>query len=441
MTNDDRPSSAAARKAGRPTPEAAREISSRITAAAEDLFVELGYERTTMDEVARRAQVSKRTLYARFPGKDDLFLAAVERGSDRKIAELEAVRVRKGALPLRLEDFARKLVAVLTEPRFIAFERIMAAEAGRFPAVTAARSRSGIERVSAIVSRVLREDPPFSAMDTKELMLRSQIFLAMAVLPLVRRALYGEPPIEDVDSSFMPRAIEMFLAGNAEGRSFASEPAEGETPENPPAAAESRPAATGAAPRRRASASGRPTTRDRILAAAMQRFARGSYDNTGLRDIAADVGVDVAYVHRSFGSKEALFAQALDAATSHSRLKTRLAKDELPRAIAELFAQSTDLYREKVRPLDIMIRSMGSPAATRILSRRLGEEFIAPISLDLDAPQEIRATMIASLLLGIGIVRDVLQLPALTRDTRQVASFLEVIVEAIVEADCEAPED
>ena len=191
MTNDDRPSSAAARKAGRPTPEAAREISSRITAAAEDLFVELGYERTTMDEVARRAQVSKRTLYARFPGKDDLFLAAVERGSDRKIAELEAVRVRKGALPLRLEDFARKLVAVLTEPRFIAFERIMAAEAGRFPAVTAARSRSGIERVSAIVSRVLREDPPFSAMDTKELMLRSQIFLAIAVPPLVSRALYG----------------------------------------------------------------------------------------------------------------------------------------------------------------------------------------------------------------------------------------------------------
>lgn len=41
------------------------------------------------------------------------------------------------------------------------------------------------------------------------------------------------------------------------------------------------------------------TTRERILKAAILRFSAHSYDNTGLRDIAADVGVDMAYVHRS----------------------------------------------------------------------------------------------------------------------------------------------
>lgn len=44
-------------------------------------------------------------------------------------------------------------------------------------------------------------------------------------------------------------------------------------------------------------------TRDRILNAAILRFARSSYESVGLRDIAADAGVDVAYVHRLFWFK------------------------------------------------------------------------------------------------------------------------------------------
>ncbi|MFD2029187.1 TetR/AcrR family transcriptional regulator [Ancylobacter dichloromethanicus] len=52
---------------------------------------------------------------------------------------------------------------------------------------------------------------------------------------------------------------------------------------------------------------GEGTTRQTILTAAAKRFASASYDEVSLRDISADVDVDVAYVHRSFGSKENLF--------------------------------------------------------------------------------------------------------------------------------------
>jgi AcrR family transcriptional regulator len=54
---------------------------------------------------------------------------------------------------------------------------------------------------------------------------------------------------------------------------------------------------------RRRSTESTVATRDRILNAAMERFSRTSYEQTGLRDIAADVGVDVAYVHRCFARK------------------------------------------------------------------------------------------------------------------------------------------
>ncbi|MFL6117265.1 MAG: TetR/AcrR family transcriptional regulator [Catenulispora sp.] len=42
-------------------------------------FLESGFERTSMDAIAARAETSKRSLYAHFPTKDALFLAVVDR--------------------------------------------------------------------------------------------------------------------------------------------------------------------------------------------------------------------------------------------------------------------------------------------------------------------------------------------------------------------------
>lgn len=58
----------------RPSPEKHR----TIVAAARTLFVERGYLAVSMDEVARTAEVSKRTVYARFENKEALFAAVLE---------------------------------------------------------------------------------------------------------------------------------------------------------------------------------------------------------------------------------------------------------------------------------------------------------------------------------------------------------------------------
>ena len=52
-------------------------------------------------------------------------------------------------------------------------------------------------------------------------------------------------------------------------------------------------------------------TRDRTLNAAVLRFPRHFYDEIGLRDVAAGVGIDASYVHNCFGSKESLFTEVL----------------------------------------------------------------------------------------------------------------------------------
>ena len=54
------------------------ELREHILLAAKDVFLEMGFERTSMDVVAVRAATSKRSLYAHFESKDKLFLAVVD---------------------------------------------------------------------------------------------------------------------------------------------------------------------------------------------------------------------------------------------------------------------------------------------------------------------------------------------------------------------------
>lgn len=61
---------------------------------------------------------------------------------------------------------------------------------------------------------------------------------------------------------------------------------------------------------------GRPAgvsdARKRILSAARDLFARNGFDNTSIRMVATEAGVDPALVHHYFGTKQQLFAAAVD---------------------------------------------------------------------------------------------------------------------------------
>src|SRR6478735_9683731 len=50
----------------------------RITAAAAELMLQRGFDRTTVDDVAAKAGVGKATVYRRWPSKEDLAVAAME---------------------------------------------------------------------------------------------------------------------------------------------------------------------------------------------------------------------------------------------------------------------------------------------------------------------------------------------------------------------------
>jgi AcrR family transcriptional regulator len=79
----------------------------RILDATERLRARLGYQKTTMDDVAREAGVAKRTIYMYFSGKEELALAVVDRVVDRLIERLEVIASGPGEAAEQLKEMLR----------------------------------------------------------------------------------------------------------------------------------------------------------------------------------------------------------------------------------------------------------------------------------------------------------------------------------------------
>ena len=61
----------------------------RVIEAAERLFIEQGFDATSIDQVAGEAGFTKGAVYSNFESKEDLFFAVYERRAERGIAEAE----------------------------------------------------------------------------------------------------------------------------------------------------------------------------------------------------------------------------------------------------------------------------------------------------------------------------------------------------------------
>jgi TetR/AcrR family transcriptional repressor of mexJK operon len=104
-----------------------------IVSAATELFLHAGYGDVSMDAIAAKAGVSKRTVYSHFPGKDVLFAAVMTRhcgevsGGDVWTLDPE-VEPRQ-----MLTDRGKRFLRLITSPEAVALFRTVTSEAQRFP--------------------------------------------------------------------------------------------------------------------------------------------------------------------------------------------------------------------------------------------------------------------------------------------------------------------
>ena len=94
------------------TPYTAVDTRDVILDAVERLLGRFGYQKMTMDDIAREAGVGRRTIYLHFPGKEEVALCSIDRVVERVLARLREIAAREDLpTPGRVE---KMLVARIT---------------------------------------------------------------------------------------------------------------------------------------------------------------------------------------------------------------------------------------------------------------------------------------------------------------------------------------
>jgi len=136
-----------------------------------DLFLENGFERTSIDAITAAAGMAKRTVYQRYGDKESLFRAALQRAIEEWIVPIERLRAAESAdLEETLLCVGRILVANIMSPAGLRLMRITNAESGRHPEIGAYTYRQGTGRTIDYLADLFRRrvGPPSVARDVWE---------------------------------------------------------------------------------------------------------------------------------------------------------------------------------------------------------------------------------------------------------------------------------
>ena len=128
----------AGRGPGRPTREQSERRNRELLDCALDLFLERGFEGTTIEAIVDRLGMARRTVYARYGDKIALFKAALQRAIDDWVVPAEHLRAAEtDDLEETLQNVARLMVANVRSPSGMRLSRIAHAEVFRMPEIGA----------------------------------------------------------------------------------------------------------------------------------------------------------------------------------------------------------------------------------------------------------------------------------------------------------------
>ena len=184
-----------------------------IVAAAIDEFLASGFDATSMDRIAARASVSKRTVYNHFPSKEALFAAILRQLWDASAGgDAPAYRVNE---PLRAQliDLLMRKLRLLNDEAFLALARVAIAAGIHSPE----RARDMVARIgereedltvwvrtAAADGRLKTPDPAFAAQQLHGLV------KAFAFWPQVTM---GQPPLDEAQQRQVAESsADLFLA-------------------------------------------------------------------------------------------------------------------------------------------------------------------------------------------------------------------------------------
>ncbi len=141
-------------RAGRPK-DASKKAG--IIRAASSLFMKDGFELTSMEAVAKKADVSKLTIYSHFANKEELFKAIIHQRCDQQAMPECFMALAHLPVEKALIDLGHRLTSLIFSPDSLRLQRVMQAEATRHPQIIKIFFEAGPKRVRVAFGELLAE--------------------------------------------------------------------------------------------------------------------------------------------------------------------------------------------------------------------------------------------------------------------------------------------
>lgn len=204
-----------ARPEGRPTREASEQIADLILDAATELFLTHGYGATSIEAVAQRVRISKRTFYHRFDDKPALFAAVVHRVIERLRPPASVPLIEGADLTAMLERLAGMILRAALSPQAIALHRLVVAQSARFPELAAVVARDGAtEEAIKLIGGLLEREARKNHLQVDDAAFAAELFLHMVIGLPQRRAMGLGAPMSARELAAWPRkVVRLFLNG------------------------------------------------------------------------------------------------------------------------------------------------------------------------------------------------------------------------------------
>ncbi len=203
------------RRGGRPSREASEQLGELILDAATELFLSHGFGATSIEAVAQRVRISKRTFYHRFEDKPALFAAVVHRIIKRLRPAADIPLIQGADLQSVLERLATLILRAALSAQAIALHRLIVAESARFPELTEVLAREGgTKEAITLIASVLAREAKEGRLKLDDPVFAAQQFLQMVIVLPQRRAMgLGAPMSKRELTEWPSKVVDLFLNG------------------------------------------------------------------------------------------------------------------------------------------------------------------------------------------------------------------------------------
>jgi AcrR family transcriptional regulator len=189
----------------------------QILEGATRVFMKMGFDAASMNDVTREAGVSKGTLYVYFANKEDLFSAMIDAERSRFVAAIRETLSEGLDVETNLFEFGKVFVTHVTSDKAISAMRSVIGVRERMPGLCQ-RFFTGPENLRTVLRGFLERQGEAGRLDIEDFDMAARHFLDMASGSYFKLRLFGDmdiPPSKKEIDYVVRGAVRVFMAAYA----------------------------------------------------------------------------------------------------------------------------------------------------------------------------------------------------------------------------------